>query len=388
MSGPRRLTHEEFVAKSAIKNPNLEIISTYISNDDKVTYKCKVCGYTNTVLPVSITRGHKCYECGKRSVSMTQKVCEDRLLALTNGTIQLVGGFVNGTSNARFHCNACDGVFETQPCTILKCKNGKGCPYCYGKKVLVGFNDVRSCAPHVAALLLDPEDGIRYSKSSGQKTRFKCPICGKIYTHTISHVYNNGLSCSCMTPSMSYGERFVRSLLDKCEVEYIYDRATEWSENRRYDFIVANHIICEVMGGQHYESSSGFKNSFGRSVADEQRNDEYKKQMAIRHGFDYIAIDCRNSYYTYVRNNVVSSGLLELLHIDSSQIDWRTIGNMASARIEPTVFQMWNDGYSVGQIGKACEISTTSVYRYLRRGTELGLCQYPDPRPRFPKTAQ
>ena len=49
---------------------------------------------------------------------------------------------------ASWHCTACKGSYEMTVCNKI---NGQGCPYCVGKKVLKGFNDLQSNYPELIA---------------------------------------------------------------------------------------------------------------------------------------------------------------------------------------------------------------------------------------------
>jgi len=53
-------------------------------------------------------------------------------------------------------------------------RSGKGCPYCSGNKVLVGFNDLWTTHPDTALMLKDPEDGFSVSSGSNRKLDWLC----------------------------------------------------------------------------------------------------------------------------------------------------------------------------------------------------------------------
>lgn len=57
-----------------------------------------------------------------------------------------------------------------------------GCPYCAGKKVLLGFNDLATTHPHLAKES-DQWDPTKVSKGFGKKLNWKCPI-GHRYRET------------------------------------------------------------------------------------------------------------------------------------------------------------------------------------------------------------
>lgn len=69
-------------------------------------------------------------------------------------------------------------------------RNKSGCPYCAGKKLLQGFNDLRTLFPEVAKEWdrtknkLGPE---AYPAHSGSKVWWKCPVCKTSWEATIAN---------------------------------------------------------------------------------------------------------------------------------------------------------------------------------------------------------
>lgn len=68
---------------------------------------------------------------------------------------------------------------------VYRLSAGHGCPYCAGKKVLVGVNDLATLYPDVAARLVDPTEAIGCASSAGKKLDFKCDVCGNTYAKTV-----------------------------------------------------------------------------------------------------------------------------------------------------------------------------------------------------------
>jgi DNA-directed RNA polymerase subunit RPC12/RpoP len=68
----------------------------------------------------------------------------------------------------------------------------EGCPYCSGKSVLAGFNDLQTVNPSLAAEALD-WDTTRFGAGSGAKKKWKCPE-GHIWSAVISS-RNSGNGC-------------------------------------------------------------------------------------------------------------------------------------------------------------------------------------------------
>lgn len=52
---------------------------------------------------------------------------------------------------------------------------GQGCPYCAGRRVWPGFNDMATTHSDLAVQLVDPELATRLSAGSGKKVQWRCP---------------------------------------------------------------------------------------------------------------------------------------------------------------------------------------------------------------------
>ena len=63
ISTKNKRTHEEYVAKVAEINPNIEVIESYIDANTKILHKCKIDGYEWKIRPASILVGEGCPKC-------------------------------------------------------------------------------------------------------------------------------------------------------------------------------------------------------------------------------------------------------------------------------------------------------------------------------------
>ena len=78
---------------------------------------------------------------------------------------------------------------------------GQGCPYCKGKKVLVGFNDLLTTNPEVAAEWDYEKNGdlkpTNVTKGSNKKVWWKCGSCGREWEAVINSRKNGPLCGKC-----------------------------------------------------------------------------------------------------------------------------------------------------------------------------------------------
>lgn len=74
-------------------------------------------------------------------------------------------------------------------------KNGsQGCPYCSGKRILVGFNDLPTTHPHLMTEWADSRSMSRFSKGSLEKVEWRC-LEGHVYEASVSSRARLGSGC-------------------------------------------------------------------------------------------------------------------------------------------------------------------------------------------------
>lgn len=292
-----------------------------------------------------------------------------------NPKIQVIDEFKTVKDKILHKCNVCNGEWYATPANILK---GRGCPYCAGKKILNGVNDLWTTNPEIASWLKDKELGYKVTKGSNKKVTFICPRCGKGKIISPNKL-NNSFSCNYCSDGISYPEKFLLSLLDQLHINFIYQYSkvnAVWCDKYKYDFYFehnGNKIIIETNGIQHYEKS--FNTVGGRTIDEETENDNNKKLLALSNEIDYyITLDCRYSQMEYIKNNIEDSLLSNLF--DLSQIDFSKCSKDACDTIVFKVCEEYKTNDNILNIAQKFHISQSAVYSYLKRGTSLGLCKY------------
>lgn len=252
-----------------------------------------------------------------------------------------------------------------------------GCPYCSNRRLLVGFNDMWTTNPKQASWLLDPDDGYKYMQSGSQRVDWKCLCCGGIYRNSKINNMNkyDSFPCKMCGDNISYGEKFMFSLLQELTSMFLHNQIQKWSKGRLYDFYAPSlNMIIETHGEQHYIQTN---RANARTLKEEQENDKYKYEMAIQNGIkpeNYIVIDCRYSDFEFIKNNILNSRLAELF--DLSSVDWNNILVKIEKPIIKTIYELWNKGYSISQLIKETRLNVDLIRNNLKNATILGLCDY------------
>lgn len=251
-----------------------------------------------------------------------------------------------------------------------------GCKICNGKEILIGYNDLITTNPKLASLLANPEDGYRYTQSSGQKVDWKCTDCGEIIKNkTIADINKRGLSCPICSDGIPYPEKVMYHVLKQLNVEFIHDTSFDWSDTKRYDFYIPHiNIIIETHGGQH--TSRGFKSVGGRSLEEEIENDELKEFLAKSNGIKhYIIIDTGSSEFQYIRNSILNSDLTSLFDLDV--LNWYEIAENSQKSLSKKTCELWNEGMkNVNLITEELNLHKRTIVRYLEFWSKLNKCDY------------
>lgn len=253
-----------------------------------------------------------------------------------------------------------------------------GCPYCADFAALEGFNDMWTTNPELASLLANPEDGYKHMQSSGKRVDWKCSQCKNIIKGArIDNVNHFNLSCPKCSDGVKFPEKFIYNLLKEANIEFEFDTSQKWSVVSRYDFYLPRYNwIIETHGRQHYDGGFERMGNKGnaRTLEMEVENDRLKKKMANTNGIsNYIIIDARESTVEWIKKGILNSDITKIVH----EIDFVKLGQMASTSFVKTACDLWTSGiHSTQEIGEEMRLDSSTILRYLKRGTEIGWCNY------------
>lgn len=262
--------------------------------------------------------------------------------------------------------------------------NLQGCPYCarYNSKILIGFNDIWTTNLELAKLLLNPEDGYKYTQNSGRRVDWKCLSCNEVIRNKrVADIGRYGLSCPKCNDGVSFNEKFFYCILNQLNVYFERQSSFSWSEDKRYDFYLPEYsLIIETHGIQHFEES-GFSEMSGITLEEQQENDKHKYEVAIENGIEnYIVIDCRYSELEWIKSNTLNSEIASLF--DLSEVDWLECSRYATKSLVVEVCDYWknNDKPSTDIIAKIFKTSRGTIINYLKQGKKNGWCDYTTPK--------
>lgn len=256
-----------------------------------------------------------------------------------------------------------------------------GCPCCSGNIIVKGINSLGDKRPDLLIYFKNKEDAYDYAVGSHYVVDLKCPICGEERPMEIRVLAKRGFSCRKCGDNISYPEKFIKSFLEQVNVKYIYQLSKKnfnWCDKYKYDYYIEDYnCIIEVNGSQHYNKC--FTNKGAKTLEQTKLIDEIKEELALNNGIDYyIKIDCRKSEPETIKNGIINSNLCNILNIDIGSINFNKCAIDANRNIMREVCNFYNQHKDMTppMIAPYFNINRVTVLDYLKRGAELGLCDY------------
>lgn len=129
-AGVAKKTHEEYVDEVAQINSDIEVVGIYDGSMTKILHRCKIDGFEWYAAPNHILRDRGCPRCaGNEKYGHEEYV---RRVAEINPDIEVIGTYIGNNNKILHRCKAYGHEWSTSPNIILqghgcpKCKTSKG----------------------------------------------------------------------------------------------------------------------------------------------------------------------------------------------------------------------------------------------------------------------
>ena len=189
------------------KNAGLDP-SEFLPNSNKVVWwRCSKCGYDYKASIANRNKGTGCARCagqvlipGKNDLaSLFPDIAKEWDITENEG---LIPSQIFAQSNKKYHwvCHLGHRWEASANSRAL----GRGCPYCAGNKVWIGFNDIATTNPEIAARWHPTLNGdvlpTTVSKGYTRKVWLLCPVCGNAYDTYIGNIIKGYGTCPYCSP--------------------------------------------------------------------------------------------------------------------------------------------------------------------------------------------
>lgn len=185
--------------------------------------------------------------------------------------------------------SSCGHVWSGKPVQRL---HGMTCPYCSGKRVLPGFNDLATVNPELAKewdLTRNDKKPSEILPSANIKVWWKCSQ-GHSWKAALNNRFRKGYRCPICAKEdkESQGEKAVSKILDKLNIDYTREKPIKTENTTLFADFYTKYGIIEFDGLQHYKPI----NYFGGEKAFKETaiRDSKKNQFCWRNSIPILRI--------------------------------------------------------------------------------------------------
>lgn len=279
-----KLTTEQYKIQLKKINPNIIVVGEYTGNGNKITCKCKICGYEWYPFASTIKSGHGCPNCKALKDRLSKEEFKNRVRE-NNPNFEILGEYQNQETKIKVRCLRCDTELLVSPQGLMKGKDV--CKSCYRKSLLISNEEykirLKENNPYVAY--------VEEYKGIDEKIDVKCLICGNVWKCTPARVLNG---TGCPLCCLSKGEKEIAKILTKHNIIYVQQKKYKGLIGLgygalSYDFYLPTYnLLIEYQGKQHEMPIDYFDGEVGFKTR--QEHDCRKKQYAKEHNIQLLEI--------------------------------------------------------------------------------------------------
>ena len=169
----RKKTNDEFLLELNNINKNVLPLELYNGANNKILFRCLICGYEWRTNPCNILNGKGCPKCAiKRTHDLQRKDTNTFIdeLKTVNKKLEVIGEYINCHTKIKVRCLSCSYEFLSYPNSLL---SGSSCPKCTN-------NNLKSQSEFENELKLINDKITVLGKylGSSKKIKCQCNICG------------------------------------------------------------------------------------------------------------------------------------------------------------------------------------------------------------------
>ena len=287
-----KLTNEDFIKRSSIISPTIEIIGVYESMDTYVECKCKKCSSILKFKPSSLLyRGTSCPECRKktkhRNIKKTHEEFLNDLHKVTTD-IEILSEYKDAKTKVKCRCKVCGHEWESKPPNLI---TGYGCRKCGIRKTADRSRKTKTDVEKQVNSIFPHIDIIGEYKNGRTPIECRCNKCGTTWFPTVDNLLKGE---GCPYCAESHGERAIRAFLDSHNIKYIGQKRFDkllglGGGGLSFDFYIPEYnLLIEYQGIQHEKPISKFGGI--EQFKKQQEHDRRKREYAESNGFKLLEI--------------------------------------------------------------------------------------------------
>lgn len=283
------LSHEEYLEKLSIVNPNIEPIEKYDTARIPITHHCLIHDIYWKIAPSGALQGYGCPKCRNEKIVLHNALTHDEyieMLKVNNPNVIPVEKYINMKERIDHKCLKHDLIWNTSPASVLQ---GCGCPKCRSEKISEKLSKTND--EYKKELYNINPNIIPLEEYKGCKV----PILHRCLLHNVEWniAPTDTLSgFGCPKCRETRGERQIRIWLEKDNVEYVFQKRFPDCKDERtlpFDFYIPKYNLCiEYDGLQHFVPVDWFGGEKGFETC--QRHDKIKNEYCEKNGILLLRI--------------------------------------------------------------------------------------------------
>lgn len=272
----KKKTHEDYEAELSVKNPNVEVIGTYVNANTAITHHCLIHDVLWETTPGRALSGVGCIECKRERFRKTRCKTHEQYIqevSICNPNVVVVGLYVDAKTKLDFYCIKHNIFWSAYPDNVLR---GCGCAECGKEKI--GSKNRKTHEQYVCDLMqVNPNiEVLDTYQGADVSILHRCKLDGYQWLARPGNILSGK---GCPRCNDSHGEKFINKWLVDHDIEYVTQKTFDDCKAHRllpFDFYLPNFNVCiEYDGEQHFRpvdffgGEDGFKN---RKKYDEIKN--------------------------------------------------------------------------------------------------------------------
>lgn len=283
---------DEFKAEVAKKNCNIIVGDDYVSGKHKVTFTCKLCGYSRKVIGnLFLSKGCRCPKCDG-NVSMSHDEFVQKIKQL-NDNIKINSTFGKMSEKVSCLCEICGYSWNSISYSLIR--REARCPRCEHERISeLKRNKGREKFLSQAIEAKTTIEFMSEYKTSKDIIKCRCADCGHEWDSTPDIIKANGFRCPKCQIVFSKLESALMSLLEGNGLNYELHKSfgSLKGVNGRclsYDFYLPeNNLLIECQGLQHERPVEYFGGEETFKI--QREHDKRKREYAREHNIDLLEI--------------------------------------------------------------------------------------------------
>ena len=312
---------DEFIEKLNSVNPNILVMSEYVSAQQKMLFKCKVCGNEFKMRPCSALNGNNCPKCSRRSRRESQLLSNDEFILRLNKynpNVEPLEKYKGAHTKIRCRCKIHNQEWSTTPGELYL---GSGCPECYTERIRKALSWSKDEFVMRLEKVNSNIEVLGEYINIQTAIECRCKKCGYIwYPKPNNLIYGKVTGCP-KCQSYSKGEDRIQEYLELNHVQYRIHKTYPdllgiGGKRLSFDFYLPDYNLLIEYQGQQHENPTTFGNmsieEASKQFEIQQEHDRRKRNYAQNHEIKLLEI-------WYCNYNNISQILDEKLNINSTK---------------------------------------------------------------------